>query len=97
MTRAFFPEIKRITVINGIVYIKNNSDYFKYLKISWIELVLFNLTLKVGEEHGKQAFTTPSWSKHMIRQKLVNEFETHNPIDTLYDIWKNPFNYSQNL
>jgi hypothetical protein len=52
---------------------------------------------RVAEIHGRQPYTTPNWSEHMVRQKIINELPTVNPIDTLYDIWKHPDKYAQTL
>lgn len=64
---------------------------------SWLELCLYHLLPKIAEEHGKQPFTTPNWSEHMIRQKIINELPQVNPVDILYDIWKHPEKYAPEL
>jgi hypothetical protein len=68
-----------------------------YFMRHWLEICLYGLVPKVAEAHGKQPHTTPTWSLHMIRQKLINELDKVNPIDLLYDIWKHPDKYAQDL
>ena len=55
-----------------------------WIESMWLEHCLYTLLPKVAEHHGKQPFTTPNWSEHMVRQKIINELPNTNPIDTLY-------------
>ena len=68
-----------------------------FLHANWLELCFFYLITEVAELHGKQPYSTPSWSTHMVKQRVVDNMPTVNPIDTLYDIWLHPEKYSQSL
>lgn len=92
MADILFPENQWVKVSHtGYV---NGGRIFN---IQWFEFCMFFLLPKVAEEHGKQPYTTPSWSVYMVKQKIINELGTTNPIDTLYDIWKHPDKYAQTL
>ncbi len=66
--------------------------------IGWLEFCLRFVTPMVAERYSKHhVVCTGSWALHMISQKLAHEIETINPIDTLYDIFKNPNGYAQGL
>jgi hypothetical protein len=64
----------------------------------WLEFcftILSSMIAKKYIEHHMDC--TESWAKRMILQKLAHEIETHNPIDTLYEIMTNPGAYAQGM
>jgi hypothetical protein len=69
----------------------------KPTEVHWFELCFTTLAAKVAEIHGQQPGTTPNWSHYMILQKMAHDHNKENPIDFLYDVWKRPSHYIQNL
>jgi hypothetical protein len=97
-----FPEEEEWVTLNfythfGYVVGIYNDSKRTAKNVGWLETCLYHILPVVAEHHGKQPFTTPNWSLHMVKQKIINDLPNINPIDTLYDIWKNPEKYSQDL
>jgi len=68
-----------------------------WFKTHWLPICLYWLLPEVAKAHGKQLYTTPDWSKHLVKQRVIDSIPDTNPIDTLYDIWKHPEKYAQSL
>lgn len=92
MSIAFFPDYKMIRMENPYIYFYSVTEANK---IHWFEFTMVYLIDKIAEQLAKQPYNEKSWSKYLILQKICNELGTTNPIDFLYDLWKNPGNYSQ--
>jgi len=75
-----------VSKINGI-------KYWKF--IHWFE---FCILPKIAQYYTKSIPSmTESYATYIIGQKIINELEDTNPINTLYDIWKHPANYLPQL
>lgn len=92
-------------LVSGISYVGFGDDgmtvifqkeYTVY--IHWMELCMRYVSAEVAELYAMSHINyTKSWAQRMILQKLAHDISKHNPIDTLYDIWKHPENYAQDL
>lgn len=65
--------------------------------IGWFEFCMTELSGFVVKEYAQANNQQLSWSHRLIMQKLGHELPSHNPIDTLYEIFKNPNGYTQGL
>lgn len=78
------------------LYVDESDSHFVY--IHWLEFCFTFLCPKIAAQYIKHHIsTTPQWAEHMILQKVAHEIHKYNPIDTLYDLWKTPEKYAQNL
>lgn len=92
-------------LLPGISYANLNEEEYVLLfqeefrpRIHWMELCFNYLSQATAEQYAKAHINyTESWALRMILQKLSHDILKHNPIDILYDIWKNPKNYAQDL
>lgn len=98
MCGSFFPEknFKVSSLPTGMIHY-DIIDHFGRGSIHWFELCVTHIAEKVAQEFAKQPFGTHSYAKFYIVQALFSQLYHKHPIDFLYDMWKNPQAYAQNL
>jgi hypothetical protein len=95
MCKNFFTDTVRVWCENEFVELQTHLDV---IRMHYFEFCFRHLATPIANEYAKShAYTTPSFAKYMILQKIAHEFEKHHPVDLLYDIWKNPTKYQQDL
>lgn len=99
MTIRLFPDYKDIYYSKGwdgseisLTCVGTDID----VKFHWFEFVVNHLSERVAILHAKQFYATEGFSKFLVRQKIVSQ-EDDTIVDVLYDMWKNPQNYSMDL
>jgi hypothetical protein len=103
MCIALFPEYSPFDLELKSQY--DGSEYnifFKYMEkhmfyIHWFEFCITHLLERVAKHYEENVLSTKSFSKFLVMQKVTNELNKNHPVDTLYDIWKNPKNYLPEL
>lgn len=97
MAKSLVPSVITCSFENEYLDIHIESMFVDNY-IHWLEFCFTFLAPKIAAIYAKQHMNVmPQWAEHMVLQKIAHEIHKYNPIDTLYDMWRNPKDYTQTL